>query len=95
MRILAIIALSLFIVACGSTKKQLSVEEKRIVVLPPEGLWNCPDAPQPPSGAYTQAEVADYVLKLYESHQICEASLEAVRDYLERAKLITDEVEDN
>ncbi len=89
MRILIIIALALSIMACGG-KKILSVEVQHIVVMPPEGLWDCPNAPLPPEGVYTQADVADYVLKLYEAHQICEASIEAVRKYLEKAKLITE-----
>lgn len=93
MRILVIIALALTLMACGGPKRVLDIEEKRIVVMPPEGLWNCPNAPLPPEGVYTQADVADYVLRLYEAHQVCEASIDAVRGYLERAKLITDEVE--
>ncbi len=92
MRILVIIALALALTACGG-KNTLSIEEKHIVVMPPEGLWNCPNAPLPPEGVYTQADVADYVLKLYEAHQVCEASIEAVRRYLEKAKLITEKVE--
>jgi hypothetical protein len=90
MRILVIIALALTLTACGGSKKTLQIEEKSIVVMPPEGLWNCPNAPLPPEGVYTQADVADYVLKLYEAHQVCEASIEAVRRYLEKAKLITE-----
>lgn len=89
MRILIIIALSLTLIACGG-KKTLAVEEKSIVVLPPIALWNCPNAPLPPEGVYTQADVADYVLRLYEAHQVCEASIEAVRRYLEKAKKITE-----
>jgi len=92
MRILVIIALALSLMACGG-KKLLSIEERHIVVMPPEGLWDCPNAPLPPEGVYMQADVADYVLKLYEAHQICEASIEAVREYLEKAKLITEKVE--
>ena len=92
MKILTIIAVVLLLTACNH--KTLHVEEKRIVVMPPEGLWNCPNLPSPPDGEYTQAEVADYVLRMYESHQICQASIVAVRAWLEEAKLITKEVED-
>lgn len=93
MRILVIIALALSLIACGGNKKTLAIEEKHIVVMPPEGLWDCPNAPLPPEGVYTQADVADYVLRLYETHQVCQDSLKAVQRYLEKAKLITETVE--
>ena len=91
MKILAIIMLSLTLMACGG--KTLHTEEKRIVVMPPEGLWNCPNMPTPPAGDYSQAEVADYILMMYQSHQVCQASIVAVRAWLEEAKLITKDVE--
>lgn len=93
MKIIAVIAIVLMLSACNH--KILQVEEKRVVVMPPEGLWNCPNMPTPPAGNYTQAEVADYILMMYQSHQICQASIVAVRAWLEEAKLITEEVEDN
>lgn len=93
MRFLVIIVLALSLIACGSTKKTLAVEEKHIVVMPPEGLWDCPNVPLPPEGVYTQADVADYVLRLYETHQVCQDSIEDVRSYLDKAKQITEEVE--
>jgi hypothetical protein len=92
MRILAIIVLALTLTACGAGKT-LVVEETHIVVMPPEGLWNCPNVPAPPSGGYRQAEVADYVLKIYEAHQVCKAAIEDVKRYLEQAQLITEKVE--
>jgi hypothetical protein len=91
MKILTIIAIVLLLTACGG--KTLHTEEKRIVVMPPEGLWNCPNMPTPPAGDYSQAEVADYILMMYQSHQVCQASIVAVRAWLEEAKLITKEVE--
>lgn len=92
MRLLTTIVIVLMLTACNH--KTLQVKEKRIVVMPPEGLWNCPDAPEPPSGDYTQADVADYVLQLYEAHKVCDAALDDVRAYLEKAKKVTEEVED-
>jgi len=92
MKTLAILALVVFLSACGN--KTLQVKERRIVVMPPEGLWYCPDAPEPPSGDYTQAEVADYVLQLYEAHKVCDAALDEVREYLENASRVTNEIDD-
>ena len=93
MKIIAVIALVLMLSACNH--KVLQVEERRVVVMPPEGLWNCPNMPTPPAGDYTRAEVADYILMMYQSHQVCQASIVAVRAWLEEAKLITEEVEEN
>lgn len=92
MKKLIIVILALMLVACGGGKT-LQVKEKRIVVMPPEGLWECPDAPEPPIGEYTQAEVADYVLRLYEAHKVCDAALDKVREYLENAAKTTARIE--
>ena len=94
MKTLVIIAIALLLTACGGGKT-LQVKTERIVVMPPEGLWHCPDAPEPPSGDYTQAEVADYVLQLYEAHKVCDAALDDVREYLEDAKRETDAANDD
>jgi hypothetical protein len=93
MKLLATIVMVLLLSACGP-KALLQVKEKRIVVMPPEGLWYCPDIPEPPAGEYTQAEVADYVLRMYETHKVCDAALDNVRAYLEEAKLVTEKIEE-
>lgn len=92
MRILAIIALALSLSACGGGKF-LVTEQTHIVVEPPAGLWDCPDAPAPPPPGATQAEVADYILQLYQNQKVCKESMEAVQQYLEQAKKITEQVE--
>ena len=89
--ILALVA-AFLLVGCG-TKPTLVKEEKHIVVQPPEGLWNCPEAPQPPPPGATQAEVADYILRLYQNQEVCKESMEEVRRYLEQAQKITEQVE--
>lgn len=92
-RILAIIliSMSLGLSSCAGSKKTLVVEETTKVAMPPDALWKCSDISPPPKGEYTQAEVADYVLRLYEAQQVCKASLEAVKQYLIDAKKITEE----
>lgn len=94
MRTLAIILLTLSLVGCGGGKFFVT-EEKHIVVMPPEGLWSCPDVPAPPAGEYTQAEVADYVLRLYQAHQVCKEAIEDVKRYLIQTQQITDRIEGN
>ena len=87
-RTLAIILLCLGLGACGGTKKTLLIEETTKVAMPPSALWECPDVHLPET--VTQADVADYVLQLYEAHQICKDHLEAVRTWLIKAEKITE-----
>lgn len=95
MRILhtiGIVALALSLSACGGGKF-LVTEKEHIVVQPPEGLYDCPDAPAPPPPGSTQAEVADYILQLYETQQVCQKALADVKAYLKQAEKITEQVE--
>jgi len=91
MRILGIIAiaLTLTLVGCGGGKT-LVVEETTKVAMPPASLWECPDIVMPEEFA-SQADVADYVLLLYESYAICKDSLEDVRAWLIEAEKITED----
>ncbi len=88
MRILAIILLCVGLASCGGTKQTLVVEERTKVAMPPDALWECPDV-QIPADITMQSEVADYVLELYEAHQVCKDSLEDVRAWLIKAEKIT------
>jgi hypothetical protein len=87
MRILGTIVLALTLAGCG-VSKTLVVEERTKVAMPPASLWECPDVQLPETA--TQADVADYVLVLYEAHQICKDSLEDVRAWLINAEKITE-----
>lgn len=92
MRILGIIVVALALAGCG-TNKTLVVEETTRVAMPPAGLWECPDAPVLPEdlATWTQAEVADYILQLYEAHEVCQDSINDVRAWLIEAEKITEE----
>ena len=93
MRNLLIAAVAaLVLTGCGGGKF-LVTEKEHIVVKPPEGLYDCPDAPAPPPPGSTQAEVADYILQLYQTQQVCQKALEDVKRYLEQAEKITEQVE--
>ena len=87
---LAIILLCLGLGACGGTKKTLLIEESTKVAMPPDALWKCPDV-LIPEEITSQAEVADYVLELYEAHQLCKESLEDIRAWLIKAEKITED----
>ena len=95
---LAVVILAGLLAGCG-TNQQLVREEKRIVVMPPASLFNCPGTPAPPAPkdgvALTQAEVADYLLQLYQNQQVCQQALDDVKAYLKQAEQITNEIEGN
>jgi hypothetical protein len=90
MRILAIIALCLGVAACGGTKNTLMIEETTKVAMPPAVLLECPDV-RLPETITLQSEIADYVLELYQGHQICKQQLEAVKAWLIEAEKITED----
>ena len=87
--LLLVLLLPLVLAGCGGGKT-LAVKKEQIVVMPPEGLWNCPESPEPPPAGYTQKDIADYVLRLYQTNKVCAESLEAVRQYLIQAKELTE-----
>ena len=91
-RLLVPIVLAFMVAGCAGNKN-LVVEKQHIVIKPPEGLLKCPDVPKPPQNAQTQAEVADWVLRLYQTHQVCQQALKDVENYLEQAERITERVE--
>jgi len=61
--------------------------------MPSESLFRCPDLPMVPDDvdSMTDVDVADYLLRLYESGKICKESLEDVRQFLIEAKKITED----
>ena len=66
-----------FFTGC-SYNRENTIIEKRVVILPPENLWQCPDIPKLPDGSYTQKDVAEFILKLYEQNKICKESIKTV-----------------
>lgn len=87
-----VISLALLLAACGGGSKQVLIKQtEQKVVMPPASLFECPDMPPLPEGEYTQREVADLLLQMYQRGQICKASLKAVKDYLEAAKEIVEQ----
>lgn len=93
MRNLLIAAIAVLTLSGCGANKFLVTEEKSVVVEPPAALFDCPETPEPPPPGSSQAEVADYVLRLYHSHQVCQEALEDVQRYLEQAKQITEQVQ--
>lgn len=91
MKIKHILLLLVVGLLAGCSNNKPTMIEEHIVILPPENLWQCPEMPQLPDGAYTQKEVAKFILDLYEQNRICKESIKAVREYLIRAKELAEE----
>lgn len=77
---------------CSSMQEKVVTVTKPVVVMPPESMYRCPELPPiPQREGMTDVDVANYVLKLYETGQICKASLEDVKQFLIEAKKIAEE----
>jgi hypothetical protein len=86
MRYLAAIILALSLTACATPQEPV----ERIVripqpISPPAVLLRCQSAPKAPGGAYTQADVAEFILDLSEAGADCRGKLAAVRRYVDDA----------
>lgn len=95
-RYLLLLMLPLLLTGCmslGSGKKVLVPVKEQIIVMPPAILFtSCPDIPELPSGDdYTQRDVANLVVKLYKAGKLCKDNLEAVEQYLLRAKKVLEQ----
>ncbi len=84
-------ALMLFLVGCTSIQEKVVTVREPVVVMPPESMFNCPDAPVLPSPGTTDVAVADYILRLYQSGRLCRESLGDVKQFLIDAKKIAEE----
>lgn len=78
----SLFALALTLAACAGTPPV------PVVIVPevPPALLSCADEPPVPAGAYTQRDVAVFVLDLAQAGRGCRARLEAVKTILEKTK---------
>lgn len=95
-RILTYTALALMfagLTGCGSTRSILLTETDVQVIEPSKELFVCPtDLPMLPSEAQrTDRDRARLFAKLSENNRICAASMEKVQEFLENAKIISEE----
>ena len=86
-RLIPLVLIGVILSACAGTKNTLlSVRKENVLIEPPASIMECPPAPAPPTGEYTQRDVAAYISKLYEAHQICGTSMEKIREFIQEAK---------
>ena len=93
MRLLLLIPL-LLLVGCTSIQDKVVTVREPVVVMPPESMFNCPDAPVLPPAGTTDVAVADYILRLYQTGRLCRESLGDVKRFLIDAKKIAEDKDD-
>lgn len=67
--------------ACGSPPPVLVPVKEVVRVTPPAPLLACADEPSPPEGAYSQDDVAEWVVALAYAGRDCRAKLGDVRGW--------------
>lgn len=82
----AILAALVGLSGCAAPK--MLVETKTVLVEPPAALFECPPAPMPPTGEYSQADLIPLITDLYSAHATCENSIASIRDYIQKQKAI-------
>lgn len=83
----ALLLLSLIaLAACGSDPVVVRSTQHQIV-MPQESLFNCPTVDTlPPSRTLTDVQVARLLVQLYQNNTTCKNSINALREFLEKAK---------
>lgn len=72
--------------ACGSDPVVVRSTQHQIV-MPQESLFNCPTVDTlPPSRTLTDVQVARLLVQLYQNNTTCKNSINALREFLEKAK---------
>lgn len=72
--------------ACGSDPVVVRSTQHQIV-MPQESLFTCPTIDTlPPSRTLTDVQVARLLVQLYQNNTTCKNSINALREFLEKAK---------
>lgn len=91
-RILLIIGLGSMLGGCESLAKfmnppQIIVQDKYIVVAPPDSMYSCPQlANLPKPETLTDLEVARLIVRLDENNKVCGASMASLKQFYTNAK---------
>lgn len=74
--------------ACSTTNQNpVLTKQNYIVVMPPAQLQNCPQITRYPNPeTLTDKQVSDIILRLNANNKACKVNLDAVYDYLNKAK---------
>ncbi len=84
----------LILTSCASTPVVVRSIQHHVVV-PEEGMYNCPIVEKlPPSKTLTDIQVARLIVQLYQNNKTCKNSIDAIKNFLEKAKATTNHPED-
>lgn len=85
-----IAVLGLLVLASCARDKELTIFRPAdvVVIEPPDGLFQCPSAPEFPAGDFDDRAVSLLIVQLHERGEICASSLAAIRAYIAEAKAI-------
>lgn len=86
MKIILLIILASFLVACSTPEKEIIIKTRLEIIEPPIAARYCPEAPIKPSGNYTQADVADFIINLRLAFEECKISSRILNEYIEEVK---------
>lgn len=82
MRLLSIIFFT-FLIGCTD---QVITRTRNVVIMPPDNIMVCNIIELPNSRNLTDIQVARLIAQLYNENMTCNASMAAIRQYLERAR---------
>jgi len=80
-----IFILCLFLAACSSSP-QVVTSNRNVVISPPETMLVCPNVQLPTNNNITNVQVARLLVEYYRANVICQANMEAIKIFLERAR---------
>lgn len=76
-----------FLLLAGCQSTPMLTQTKLAVVTPPPEMYTCPIEKKYPNWqSLNDVEVAKTIVKLYKNNMICKASIEAIENYLNKAK---------
>ena len=81
----------LFILGClagCNDSVQVVKHNNYIVVTPPAVLFKCPTVTVPNTDKLTNKQIALFVLAQYQANTVCRNNMEAIKDYVNKAKKI-------
>lgn len=78
---------TLTLAACQTDQPTVITTTKYKVVMPPDVMWKCPTINNMPNpDTLTDAQIAHLLVQLEQSNEICRASIQQVKVYLNKAK---------
>jgi len=94
MKLISLVFIGLLLAGCQTNEKL--IQTKLQVVMPESALFNCPEIKSLPNPAkLTDVQVARLIVQLYKNNVACKNSIDAIKDYLEKAQKLIEESEAN